>query len=173
MPAGLCRLHHYISAWPAVRSAWGFIFYITALPFSPLLLSALLWLCPRTTSSLLCSSPCSPHFHLCSVEISLPTLPSEQFLLTHRRCQVELAGLHITQTACLLTSRPFKTPQLHCHARLREMKHTLCYVGHQTHVKRSFVNWHWLYTHTYWRMQHVNKCLCLDMEDPSVGFAGI
>lgn len=102
MPAGLCMLHHYISAWPAVRSAWSLLFYITALPFS-FLLSALLWLCPHTTP--FCSSA---HLHLCGT--SLTTVPSEQFFLhTHKHCQVELAGLHITQTACLSTSQP-----LHC-----------------------------------------------------------
>lgn len=79
MPAGLCRLHHYITAWPAVRSAWGLLFYITAIPISSLLLFALLWLCPHITSS-----PRSPHFHICSCGfLCQPFLPSHFYQLTN------------------------------------------------------------------------------------------
>lgn len=71
MPAGLRRLHHYISAWPAVRSAWDLLFYITALPFaslvgSPLalsshhLLSTLQLYMLSTFLSLLCGFHCQP-----------------------------------------------------------------------------------------------------------------
>ena len=56
------------------------LFYITAFPFSSLLLSALLCLCPHTTSSTLCSSLCSPHSHLCSVDFSAS--PSFRAILT-------------------------------------------------------------------------------------------
>lgn len=60
MPAVLWRLYHYISARQAVGSACDLLFYITALP--SILSWTLLRLSPRTTSSPLCSSPCSPRF---------------------------------------------------------------------------------------------------------------
>lgn len=58
MPAVLRRLYHYISARQAVGSACDLLFYITALP--SILFWTLLQLSPHTTSSPLCSSPCSP-----------------------------------------------------------------------------------------------------------------
>lgn len=104
MPAVLCMLHHYISAWRAVRSACDLLFYITALPFSSQLSSGSV----PTPPPLHFSALHALHISSSALWISLPTLPFEQFLLTHKHCQVELAGLYITQTDCLLTSRSFK-----------------------------------------------------------------
>jgi len=125
MPAGLYRLHHCISAQPAVRSVWGCSFYITELPSSSSVFSCWLF-----SGSVL--TPLPPHLPaaLLALHISVsvlqtfwPTFPSKQFLLTHKRCQAKLAGVHVTKTACRLTLQSLKkfffrkknTPRFHRH----------------------------------------------------------
>lgn len=90
MPAVLRKLHHYISEWQAVGSACDLPFYITVLPFSFRLSSG--------------SVPTPPPLHVAALHIcntvlwiSLPALPPQKFRLTHKGCQVELAGLHVAQ----------------------------------------------------------------------------
>lgn len=71
-------------------------------------------------------------------------IPSD-FILSHKRCQVELAGLHITQTARLLTS------QLRCHTHLHEIKHIVQYKTSSTCTVEINV-YFWTesqYTHTH------------------------
>lgn len=129
MPAGLCSLHHNISAWPAVRSAWGLLFYITALHFSLLLLSTLLWLCIHfadlsTFPSLLCAILCQAF------------LLSNFYRLTN--------AVRWSWLACALHKQPacshhglFKTPQPHCHTLSREIKHTQHCRTSNKHIQRD------------------------------------
>ena len=121
---GLCRLHHYISAWPAVRSAWGFAILHNCIPLlssalvgSPLPLSPyhLLYTLQlsvlSTLPSLLCGFLCQPF------------LPSNSYWLTNAVRWIWLACTLHKQPVCSYLG-PFKTPRLHCHTHLHEIKHT-------------------------------------------------
>lgn len=160
MPAGLCRLHHYISAWPAVRSAWGLLFYITALPFSSLVGSPL---------------ALSPHHLLSTLQLSvLSTFPSLLcgFLCQHRPFRTISYWLtNVVRWSWLArTSQPFKKHYSSTVTHACMKLSTPCQTSNALEKKIPLVSWLLLYIHT---LMHVNKCLCLDMEDPSVGFSGI
>lgn len=85
MPAGVCRLHHCIPAWPAVRSVWGRLFYITA-PSSPPVSSPL-----SLSWNHLVITP-----HVSAQWTSLPSTASSQWIAIH-------------------PAQPFKSARLHCH----------------------------------------------------------
>lgn len=99
MPAVVCTLHHYISATANSEvSVWFAILHNC----TPLLFRALRCLCPHTTSSLLCSSACSPLFQLGSMDFSAnPFLPSNFYRLTNTVRWSWLACTLHKQTACL------------------------------------------------------------------------
>lgn len=146
MPEGLCRLHHYVPALPAVRVSMRFavLHNSTPLPFSPLalsphhLLSTLQLSMFSTFPSLLCGFLCQPF------------LPSNFYWLTNAVRWSWLASTLHKQPACSHHS-PLKTLQFHCHTCLHEMKHAAMSAMKHTHTveqKRPFVNWLLLYTHT-------------------------
>lgn len=108
----------------------------------------------------LCSSLCSAHLHLCQ-----PFLPSNFYRLTNAVRWSWLACTLHKQPACSHHSH-LTTPQLHCHTCLHEIKQTLqC----QTSNSHTYIG---ETTHT--RSQTAHKQMsCLNMENPSVGFATI
>lgn len=141
----------------------------TPLPFSPLVVSPL---------------ALSPHHLLSTLQLSMfSTFPS---LLCGFLCQPFLPSNFYWLTNAVrwswLASTLHKQPACSHHDPLKHHSSTVIHVcmkwnmqqcwTSSTHVQRYNMVICALIIHTNWRTRHLNKCLCFDMEDPSVEFAG-